>query len=122
MTRRHRMVVIAATALAVLGIVAPRHNVTAETAEQVIRITAKRFQFSPDVIHLKRSVPVVLEFTTLDRKHGFKSTLLGLDTVIRPGETSRIRLVPNKAGTFAFHCDVFCGSGHEGMEGTIVVE
>jgi heme/copper-type cytochrome/quinol oxidase subunit 2 len=24
-------------------------------------------------------------------------------------------------GTFVFHCDVFCGSGHEEMAGRIVV-
>jgi cytochrome c oxidase subunit 2 len=33
-----------------------------------------------------------------------------------------VRIVPDKAGTFAFHCDVFCGDGHEGMTGEIVVE
>jgi cytochrome c oxidase subunit II len=65
---------------------------------------------------------VVLELTTLDRRHGFKSTLLGLRADIIPGQTARIRLVPKQAGTFAFHCDVFCGSGHEDMSGTIVVE
>jgi hypothetical protein len=28
---------------------------------------------------------------------------------------------PERAGTFAFHCDVFCGDGHEEMSGRIVV-
>ena len=28
---------------------------------------------------------------------------------------------PDKAGTFIFLCDVFCGDGHEGMNGTLVV-
>ncbi len=123
MIRRRRIVVTTAAAIAaVIGLAAPGRNAASQTTEPVIHITAKRFQFSPDVIHLKRSVPVVLEFTSLDRKHGFKSTLLGLRTVIKPGETTRLRLVPDKAGAFAFHCDVFCGSGHEEMEGTIVVE
>jgi heme/copper-type cytochrome/quinol oxidase subunit 2 len=27
-----------------------------------------------------------------------------------------------KAGTYEFHCDLFCGEGHEGMTGTIIVE
>jgi cytochrome c oxidase subunit 2 len=34
---------------------------------------------------------------------------------------SRVRLVPDKVGTFPFVCDIFCGSGHEDMTGTIVV-
>jgi cytochrome c oxidase subunit 2 len=32
-----------------------------------------------------------------------------------------VRLVPNRIGTFDFHCDIFCGSGHEEMAGTIIV-
>ena len=30
-------------------------------------------------------------------------------------------LLTDKAGSFAFNCDVFCGSGHEDMGGTLVV-
>jgi cytochrome c oxidase subunit 2 len=30
--------------------------------------------------------------------------------------------VPDKAGNFAFFCDVFCGDGHEDMDGTLVIE
>jgi cytochrome c oxidase subunit 2 len=32
-----------------------------------------------------------------------------------------VRLMPDKVGTFTFLCDVFCGSGHETMNGTITV-
>ena len=35
--------------------------------------------------------------------------------------TLRVRVVPEKVGTFDFHCDVFCGSGHEEMAGRIMV-
>ncbi|SRR5579875_1155569 len=118
----HRMVVTVAAMAAAASALAPIRQAFPASTAQVVHITARRFQFSPSVIHLKRSLPVVLEFTTLDRKHGFKSSLLGLHTAISPGQTSRIRLVPNTAGTFTFHCDVFCGSGHEEMEGTIVIE
>jgi cytochrome c oxidase subunit 2 len=33
-----------------------------------------------------------------------------------------VRVVPQKAGRFEFHCDVFCGSGHEEMSGILVVK
>jgi cytochrome c oxidase subunit 2 len=33
-----------------------------------------------------------------------------------------LAFTPRKAGQFAFSCDVFCGSGHEGMDGVIVVD
>ena len=34
---------------------------------------------------------------------------------------TRVQLNPQRAGTFPFHCDYFCGQGHEGMEGVIIV-
>jgi cytochrome c oxidase subunit 2 len=96
-------------------------NLIAAENEQVIQITAKRFEYSPKEITVKKGVPVVLEFTSLDRLHGFNCPGLGIRMDIRPGKANRLRFVPEKVGTFPFHCDNFCGSGHEGMKGTIIV-
>ena len=96
--------------------------IAATDQEQVIQITAKKYEFSPDKITLKKGVPVILEFTSLDRKHGFYCPGLGVRTDIMPDKPSRIRLVPDKTGSFPFHCDVFCGLGHGAMTGTITVE
>ena len=89
--------------------------------EQVIQITAKRFEYSPKEITVKKGVPVVLEFASQDRLHGFVCPGLGIRMDIRPGKVNTLRFTPDKAGTFPFHCDNFCGSGHEGMRGTIIV-
>jgi cytochrome c oxidase subunit 2 len=96
-------------------------NLIAAENEQVIQITAKRFEYSPKEITVKKGVPVILEFTSLDRMHGFNCPGLGIRTDIRPGKANRLRFVPEKIGTFPFHCDTFCGSGHEGMKGTIII-
>src|SRR5260370_19875119 len=97
---------------------------TSETTaqEKVTPVRAERFKFTPAVIELKLGQPVVLELTTLDRKHGFQVPDLNVDESIESGKITRARVVPTKAGTFAFHCDVFCGSGHEEMAGEIVVK
>ena len=89
--------------------------------EQVIKITAKRFEYTPKEISVKKGVPVVLEFTSQDRLHGFTCPGLKIRMDILPGKVNTLRFVPDKAGTFPFHCDNFCGSGHEGMKGTIIV-
>ena len=89
---------------------------------QVIQLTAKKFDFSPAVIELKVRVPVVLEVTSIDRKHGFALPDFKIDEQIEAGGVTRIRFVPDRPGTFAFHCSVFCGSGHEDMGGTILVK
>ena len=93
----------------------------ADEAEQVIKMTAKRYEYTPSTITVKKGAPVVLEFTSLDRLHGFNCPALGIRTDIAPGKVTTLRFVPGKTGTFPFHCDIFCGSGHEGMAGTIIV-
>jgi cytochrome c oxidase subunit II len=90
-------------------------------AEQVVRMTAKKFEYTPSQITLKKGVPVVLEITALDRDHGFKVPELGVRADLKSGQVTRVRIVPDRTGTFEFRCDVFCGSGHEDMAGEIVV-
>ncbi len=95
----------------------------ADQPEQVIKITAKKFEYSPNEIRIKKGVPVVLEFTSLDRIHGFTvPDLSGIRATIEPGKVTRVRIVAPRAGTYEFHCDLFCGDGHEGMTGKIIVE
>jgi len=93
----------------------------AEQQEQVIKMTAKRFEYSPKEITLKKGVPVVLEITALDRLHGFDCPDLEIRADLLPGKVTRIRVLPQKTGSFTFHCDIFCGDGHEDMTGTIIV-
>ena len=33
----------------------------------------------------------------------------------------RVRFVPDRTGEFTFNCDIFCGTGHEEMAGTLTV-
>jgi len=110
------VVALISTSLVVL---APRTTHSAQ--EQVIRVTAKKFEYSPNEITVKKGVPVVLEITSLDRDHGFKLREFGVRADIKPGQTTRVRIVPNQTGHFPFQCDVFCGSGHEDMSGELVV-
>lgn len=93
----------------------------AQTPERIVKITAHKFAYEPDRIELKVGEPVVLELTSKDVTHGFKIPDLGLRADLEPGETARVRLVPEKAGTFEFYCDNFCGIDHENMSATIVV-
>jgi cytochrome c oxidase subunit 2 len=91
------------------------------SAEQVIRITAKNFEFTPGTITVKKGVPVVLELSSGDRRHGFSLRAFGVRTDVKPGSVSRVSFTPDRTGRFTFTCDVFCGDGHEQMTGTLVV-
>jgi cytochrome c oxidase subunit II len=90
--------------------------------ERVIVIEAKRYAFTPNEIRIRKGEAVVFELHSADRKHGFLIPEFKIRADVPPGETVRVRWVPQKAGTFSFECDLFCGSGHEDMNGTIVVE
>jgi cytochrome c oxidase subunit 2 len=90
--------------------------------EQVIKIVARRFAYSPSEIVLKKGQPVVLEFTSIDFVHGFKIPDLNIRADLPPGKVTRIRITPDKAGVYDFLCDNFCGSEHEEMSGRIIVK
>jgi len=90
-------------------------------AERVIPIKARKFTYEPDEIVLKLNEPAILEFTSADVVMGFNAPDFKVRADIIPGQVSRVHLTPFKTGTFTFLCDVFCGDGHEGMSGTLVV-
>ena len=96
-------------------------GVHARHAERVIRVTAKKFEYSPSEITVKKGVPIVLELTSLDRQHGFNLKAFGVRAAINPGEVTRVRIVPQQTGRFPFACDIFCGGGHDDMNGELVV-
>jgi cytochrome c oxidase subunit II len=89
--------------------------------EQVIRISAKTFEFSPSEITVKKGIPVTLELVSADRHHGFKLPAFQMRADIKPGSLEKVRFVPDRTGTFTFLCDVFCGDRHEEMSGTLTV-
>jgi cytochrome c oxidase subunit 2 len=94
---------------------------SAEAKEEVIKITAKRFNYTPGEVKLRKGVPVILEFRTQDVFMGFNLPDFNVRADIVPDKVTRLRLVPDKTGTFIFLCDVFCGTGHEEMNGRLTV-
>jgi cytochrome c oxidase subunit II len=89
--------------------------------QEVVKITARQFEFSPASITVKKGTPVILELSTLDMPHGFDVPDLGVHARIVPGQAVRLNLTAAKAGHYAFQCDSFCGAGHDDMKGEIVV-
>ncbi|MGZ3240840.1 MAG: cupredoxin domain-containing protein [Burkholderiaceae bacterium] len=90
--------------------------------ERVIKIQAKKFVYTPNQITITKDEHVVLEITSVDFIHGFNIPDFKIRADLPPGQITRIRLNPDKVGRYAFLCDNFCGSGHEEMNGTIIVK
>ncbi len=95
---------------------------TPETADPpIIKVTAKKFEFSPNPIVLKKGQPTELDLTSLDVHHGFNAPGLGVRADIVPGTVTKLTVTAKKTGTFPFFCDYYCGAGHENMTGSIEV-
>lgn len=90
--------------------------------KRTLQIEAKRFEFNPNTIVLKRGERVQLRLTAADGvQHGVRIPDLGVDMVIPPGKTAEVVLQPAKVGTFVGRCSVYCGGGHKSMAITVEV-
>jgi len=97
------------------------HVTRAQQTPRRIEITAKRFEFTPGEITLKKGEPVVLVLKSLDVAHGVRFKELGVETKVGKGQSTELAFTPNKTGDFVGHCAVFCGSGHGKMALTLHV-
>jgi cytochrome c oxidase subunit 2 len=112
----------------------------ADQEGQVIEMSAKKYEYSPSPIRVKRDSKVQLRITALDRTHGIKINLSpdGSDQKndsglifssnnddcfkLEKGIPTVVQFVARTPGTYSFHCCNRCGIGHGGMKGQIVVE
>jgi len=111
-----------------LGALTPKGNLVraqesanAAVPPKVIEIKAKKYDFSPSQITLKKGQPVILRLLSADRVHGFMSRPLRIDTDITPGRGTDVAITPATAGNFTVICDHYCGTGHGNMKMKVVV-
>jgi cytochrome c oxidase subunit 2 len=111
-------VIVASLLAAGLMLVQSSHS---QPAPHRIEVTAKRFEFTPNEVTLKKGEPVVFVLKSADVPHGIRFRELGVEVKVGKGQTKEVAFTPDKAGTFVGHCSVFCGSGHGGMALTLHV-
>ena len=116
--KRIALVALIATALLSITLL----SVAQETTPRVVEITAKKFEFNPKQITLKRGERVTIRVVSTDRAHGFLVKPLGLDLDTDLGKPAEKTITPDTAGTFPAICDHYCGSGHGNMKMTVIVE
>lgn len=85
-------------------------------------VVARRFTFTPAQIDVNQGDTVRITVRSEDVKHGFAIEAFKVNEVIPAGGAPvTVEFVASQPGTFRFSCSEFCGSGHNGMNGVLVV-
>lgn len=82
---------------------------------RTIKIEAKKFEFEPSEITLKKDQPVTLELTSDDVEHSLVVPGLGIHGLMKKGKTTDVAVTPKEIGDFKGKCGKFCGMGHGKM-------
>ena len=106
---------------------------------QVLEVTAKKYEYSPEPIHGKNGAKIQLKITAIDHDHGFSILTVpdGADAngpaglvfsspqecwQLKKSETTTIEFLAKSPGTYSFKCCHTCGLGHKSMKGQLVVD
>lgn len=118
---------------------AATQNAVAKGPAQVIEVSARKYEFTPNVIHVKDGARVELKVHSIDETHGIKLSLYpegshgksspGLlfenpkeNGEVQKGKDQILNFVAQRPGTYDFKCSKFCGFGHRRMKGKLIVE
>src|SRR5438045_9782707 len=113
---RTKVAVAAIVFLAVAGAAVAQEPAPAGGGEGEIKVTAKKYQFDPNVITVKKGDHVKLIITALDRDHGLKLEAFNINQKLKKGDPATIEFTADKAGTFPFQCSALRGLGHRTAE------
>jgi cytochrome c oxidase subunit 2 len=108
-------------------------------APQVIEVSAKKYEFTPAEIHVRKGAKVELKVHSEDETHGIKLSdrADGADPASapgllfgEPGQNGKVKkhvdqiidFTAQEAGTYDFKCAKICGFGHGSMKGKLIVD
>ncbi len=90
-------------------------------AAKTVEVHAKRFEYAPAEITVKKGETVKLELVSDDVVHSLRIDPLGVNVRMPVGETVETTITPEQTGDFKGRCGVYCGKGHGEMFFTIHV-
>jgi cytochrome c oxidase subunit 2 len=96
-------------------------TLAADVPAQRIEVVAKKFEFGPKEIRVKKNQRVIIVLTSPDFVHGFSLPDFNVRVDGIPGKTVEVTFVADKAGKFIFLCDNFCGEDHDKMTAVLIV-
>lgn len=100
----------------------PKQGITPSNGIKEFKIEAKKFEFVPSTITVNEGDTVRLIVTSTDTEHGIGIPEFDVSVKVDAGKTETVEFVADKKGTYSMNCNVFCGSGHRNMKGTLIVK
>ena len=120
-----------------LGARAQEQAKSGDEGLKVIEVTAKKYEFTPNEIHVKKGERVQIKVHSVDTEHGIKLSLHPQGSREKSpgllfndpaqngkveGKEQVLEFVAQQPGTYLFKCAKICGFGHGRMKGKLVVE
>lgn len=84
-------------------------------------IVAKMWSFEPSEIYIPVGSEVDIYLTSEDVVHGFNIEQKALNMMAVPGAIAKQTVRFDKPGIYKMVCHEYCGTGHQNMQGEIIV-
>jgi cytochrome c oxidase subunit II len=139
--RQIKVGALATMFLLTLGLTLSAENPSAgqQDKSEVIDVSAKKYEFTPAEIRVKKGAKVRLKIHSVDETHGMKlspypegsrdKSTPGLvfdnpqdNGKVEKGKDQILTFVAEQTGTYEFKCAVVCGIHHGRMKGKLIVE
>ena len=98
----------------------PRVEQVGENEYEVYAI-ARQFAFQPDPIEVPAGSTVTFYIASADVIHGFEVAGTNLNTMVIPGQVTKVTVELDEPGEHGIVCNEYCGAGHHVMEGKLNV-
>jgi cytochrome c oxidase subunit 2 len=87
-----------------------------------VAMISQVWSFAPNEIRIPAGSELEIVSTSRDVIHGLRILRTNVNVMLIPGQVSRVRHVFREPGEYLMVCHEYCGVGHQGMYGRIVVE
>lgn len=84
-------------------------------------VTARRYEFEPDVLDVRLNDVVRLTITSEDIAHSFTVDAYRIQKRVPPGGSTTFEFRAEEAGRFAYYCSMRAESGCAEMRGELIV-
>lgn len=107
--------------LAILILIVPLPAGAHSPAENVFKVEASRFAYTPSILKVNQGDRVTIDLTSKDVVHGLSIDGYDLEISADPGQTAHLTFIADRPGTYRLRCSVTCGSMHPFMIGKLQV-